>query len=82
MDSFIGQIELVAFSFAPSGWMPCNGQILPINQYQALFALISNAYGGNGQNTFALPNLPPLTPNGPFYLICIQGALPQLEPSE
>jgi microcystin-dependent protein len=47
----------MAFSFAPSGWAQCNGQLLPINQNQALFALLGTMYGGNGQTTFALPDL-------------------------
>ena len=47
----------MAFGFAPKGWAQCNGQILPIAQNQALFSLLGTTYGGNGQTTFALPNL-------------------------
>lgn len=47
---------IVAFNFPPKGWALCNGQFLPINQNQALFALLGTTYGGNGQTTFALPN--------------------------
>jgi microcystin-dependent protein len=54
---FMGEIKLVSFNFAPKGWAECNGQFLPINQNQALFALLGTTYGGNGQTTFALPNL-------------------------
>jgi len=54
---FLGQILLVGFNFAPQGWAFCNGQLLPINQFQALFALLGTTYGGNGQTTFALPDL-------------------------
>ena len=54
---FLGQIETFAFSFAPKGWAQCNGQLLLINQNQALFALLGTMYGGNGQTTFALPDL-------------------------
>lgn len=54
---FVGQIEAFAFNFAPRGWMPCQGQTLPINQYQALFALLGTNFGGNGSTTFALPDL-------------------------
>jgi microcystin-dependent protein len=57
MNQFLGQLALVGFSFAPSGWAFCNGQILPINQNQALFALIGTTFGGNGTQTFALPDL-------------------------
>jgi len=54
---FLTEIRIMSFGFAPKGWALCNGQTLPINQYQALFALIGTTYGGNGQTTFALPNL-------------------------
>ena len=57
VDPFIGEIKLVAFNFAPKGWALCAGQLLPINQNQALFALLGTTYGGNGQTTFALPDL-------------------------
>jgi len=56
-SSFMGEIRLVAFNFAPQGWAQCNGQFLPINQNQALFSLLGTTYGGNGQTTFALPDL-------------------------
>jgi microcystin-dependent protein len=56
-DYFIGEIRLVSFNFAPRNWAQCNGQILPINQNQALFALLGTTFGGNGQTTFALPDL-------------------------
>ena len=59
---FLGEIKLVSFNFAPKGWALCNGQLLPINQNQALFALLGTMYGGNGQTTFALPNLQGRTP--------------------
>jgi microcystin-dependent protein len=53
----MSEIKIVSFNFAPKGWALCNGQLLPINQNQALFALLGTTYGGNGQTTFALPNL-------------------------
>jgi len=53
----MGQIMPVAFNFAPKGWALANGQFLPINQNQALFSLLGTMYGGDGQTTFALPNL-------------------------
>ena len=56
-EPFISEIRLVSFNFAPKGWALCNGQTLPINQNQPLFALLGTTYGGNGQTTFALPNL-------------------------
>ena len=56
-EPFLSEIKLVSFNYAPKGWALCNGQQLPINQNQALFALLGTTYGGNGQTTFALPNL-------------------------
>jgi microcystin-dependent protein len=53
----LGQISIFGFNFAPRGWAFCNGQILPIAQNTALFSLLGTTYGGNGQTTFALPNL-------------------------
>jgi microcystin-dependent protein len=56
-DRYLGQISIFSFQFAPRGYAQCNGQLLPINQNQALFALLGTTYGGNGQTNFALPNL-------------------------
>src|SRR5918997_6296073 len=56
-EPFLGEVRMMSFNFPPKGWAPCNGQLLPINQNQALFALLGTTYGGNGQTTFALPNL-------------------------
>jgi microcystin-dependent protein len=56
-EPFVGEINYVAFNFAPSGWAQCDGQLLPISQYQALFALVGTTYGGNGTTTFALPDM-------------------------
>lgn len=56
-DAFIGEIRSFGFHFAPANWMFCNGQLLGISQYQALFAIIGTTYGGNGTSNFALPNL-------------------------
>lgn len=54
---YMSEIRIMAFNFAPKGWAQCNGQLMPINQNQALFALLGTTYGGNGQTTFALPDL-------------------------
>jgi len=56
-EPFLGELKLISFNFPPKGWTFCNGQFLPINQNQALFSLLGTVYGGNGQTTFALPNL-------------------------
>src|SRR2546429_7957565 len=54
---FLGEIKIISWNFPPKGWAFCNGQFLPINQNQALFSILGTTYGGNGQTTFALPNL-------------------------
>jgi microcystin-dependent protein len=54
---FIGEIRMFAGNFAPAGWMFCDGQLLPISENDALFTLIGTTYGGDGEETFALPNL-------------------------
>ena len=56
-EPFLSEIRIFSFNFPPKGWAFCNGQFLPINQNQPLFALLGTTFGGNGQTTFALPNL-------------------------
>ena len=56
-EAFLGEIRMFSFNFVPKGWAACNGQLLPINSNQALFSLLGTYYGGNGQNSFALPDL-------------------------
>ena len=56
-DPFVAEIRIFPFNFAPKGWAWCNGQILPISQNTALFSLLGTTYGGNGQSTFALPDM-------------------------
>lgn len=56
-EPFLSEIRIFSFNFPPKGWAFCNGQLLPINQNQALFSLLGTVYGGNGQTNFALPNL-------------------------
>jgi microcystin-dependent protein len=72
---FLGQIVMAGFNFAPQGTALCNGQILPISQNTALFSLLGTFYGGNGTNTFALPNLQGSVP-------VHQGQSPGLSPYE
>jgi microcystin-dependent protein len=56
-EPFLAEIKIVSFNFAPKGWALCNGQLLPINQNQALFSLLGTTYGGDGRVNFALPDL-------------------------
>ncbi len=61
-EPFYAEIRLFSFNFAPQGWALCNGQLLPINQNQALFALLGTTYGGDGRVNFALPDFRGRTP--------------------
>jgi microcystin-dependent protein len=61
-EPFMSEIRLMSFSFPPRGWALCNGQLLPINQNQALFSLLGTTYGGDGRVNFALPNFQGRTP--------------------
>jgi microcystin-dependent protein len=61
-EPFIGEIKLISFNFPPKGWAFCNGQLLAINQNQALFSILGTTYGGDGRITFALPNLQARSP--------------------
>lgn len=63
-DPYLGEIQLFAFGFPPRGWALCEGQILPINQNQALFSILGTTFGGNGQTTFALPDMRGRNPRG------------------
>ncbi len=57
MDPFIGEVRMMSFAYPPRGWAQCNGQLLPINQNQALFSLLGTNYGGDGITNFAVPDL-------------------------
>lgn len=63
-EPFLGQIQIFPYNFAPRGWAFCQGQILPIAQNTALFSLLGTTFGGNGQTTFALPDLRSRVPVG------------------
>lgn len=61
-EPFLSEVRMMSFGFAPQGWALCNGQLLPINQNQALFALLGTTFGGDGRVNFALPDLRARTP--------------------
>lgn len=80
MEPYLGQLQLFAFNFVPKGWMPCEGQLLSIQQYQALYALLGTTFGGNGTTTFGLPDLRGRAalgagqrPGGAYYQLGQQG---------
>ncbi|MBZ5523041.1 MAG: tail fiber protein [Acidobacteriia bacterium] len=56
-EPYLGEVKIISWNFPPKGWTFCNGQLLPINQNQALFSILGTTYGGDGRQTFALPNL-------------------------
>lgn len=86
MDPFIGEIRIFTGNFAPTGWFLCQGQLLPISAYQALFAIIGTFYGGNGTSNFQLPNLQGrfpigvgMAPSGQIYNIGQIGGVEQVQ---
>ncbi|HXJ92543.1 MAG TPA: tail fiber protein [Terriglobia bacterium] len=79
MEPFLGEIRLFPYNFVPERWRLCDGSLLQIAMYTALFALIGTSFGGDGKTTFALPDLRskvPLTGQG-SYCIALQGVFPQ-----
>jgi microcystin-dependent protein len=79
MEFYLGQVVIFAGNFAPRGWLLCNGQLVQIQQNMALFSILGTTYGGDGQKTFALPNIPAVkAENGAQlnYLICAEGVYP------
>ena len=77
---FIGEIRMFAGNFAPAGWMFCDGQLLPISENETLFVLIGTTYGGDGESTFALPNLQSRIPIhfGAGYVLAEQGGVEEV----
>ncbi len=73
-NPFLGEVETFAFNFCPLGWVVPNGQLMSINQNQALFSLLGTTYGGDGITTFALPTIKPtftISPGSPPLTICM-----------
>jgi microcystin-dependent protein len=79
-DPFIGEIRMFGGNFAPQGWAMCNGALMPISENDALFTLIGTTYGGDGQSTFALPNLQSRVPMhvGPGFALAQMGGEEQV----
>lgn len=84
MDPILGEIRLFGFTFAPQGWMLCEGQLLSISQNTALFSLLGTTYGGDGRTNFALPDLRGRAPiafgQGPGHANYTQGETVELPP--
>jgi microcystin-dependent protein len=82
MEPILGQIQLFPFGFAPRGWAPCEGQIIPVSENQALFALLGDTYGGDGRSNFGIPDLRNAVPivtiyQKMWYCISMDGTFPQ-----
>lgn len=75
MEAYVGEVRWFAFNFAPRGWAPCDGTLLPIMQNQVLFAVIGTTFGGDGRTTFALPKIAPSDGLNP--LIAVNGVFPE-----
>jgi microcystin-dependent protein len=78
-DIFLGEVRAMPFGFAPRGWAPCEGQLVPIARNRALFTLIQATYGGDGRSNFGLPKLAPLAAKTGTLQYCIatEGTWPQ-----
>jgi len=79
-DSYVGTVSQFAGSFVPRHWAPCNGQLMSIRNYTALYSIVGTIYGGDGVNTFALPDMNDRTSqyqDKPIWHICIEGTFPQ-----
>jgi microcystin-dependent protein len=76
MEFYIGQILLLPYNFTPVQLAPCDGQLLQITQNTALFSLLGTNFGGDGAQTFALPNYQGLAPKGSQYFIVVNGIYP------
>ena len=82
-EAYLGEVRPFSFDFQPEGWVPCNGQVLPISGNTALYALLGNRYGGDGKANFALPKIPPLpsaSGQGLGYYISMRGTFPPRGP--
>lgn len=80
MEGTVGEVKLFASRLTPRGWLRCDGQEFAIEQFNELYALIGNDYGGNARNTFKLPKIPPITSEGGtelHYIICFAGSFPR-----
>ena len=79
-DPYIGEVRAFSFNYQPTGWLPCDGRLMPIMDNQALFSLIGPTFGGDGVSTFALPRIAPLATEesgaGLGYCIAVTGLVP------
>ena len=78
-EAFTGQVEFFPNNAAPQKWAPCDGKLMNLMEHIELFSVLGTRYGGDEvyAKTFGLPKLPPLTPQGPFPYICLEGVFPQ-----
>ncbi len=76
MEAFVGMIALFPYDFVPEGWIACDGSLVSVNTYQALYSLLGNRFGGEAPRTFGVPNLLPVQPAGCRYAIAANGIYP------
>ena len=76
---YIGEVTVFAFDFAPAGWITCEGQLLPIAEYTELFSLIRTTFGGDGVETFGVPDFSSLTEEGGQYCMSLFGTVPNVK---
>lgn len=79
INPYIGEVSVFAFGFAPSGWIACQGQLLPIAEYTELFSLIRTTFGGDGVSTFGVPDFSDLTDEGGQYCMSLFGIVPNVK---
>ena len=76
INPYIAEVTAFAFNWAPVDWLHCKGQLVSVQQYTPLFAVIGNFFGGDGRTTFGLPNFPPITTGGGSFCIATAGTAP------
>lgn len=76
MHLYLGEIRTYSFSFAPPHFVPCDGRLLNVYEYELLYSLLETTFGGDGVETFGVPNIPPMSENGPYFYICWAGTFP------
>jgi microcystin-dependent protein len=77
MDVFLSQIQVFPLTWPPVNWHICDGSLLAIRDYTALYSLLGNTFGGDGSTTFGLPDYRKISPTGSLYFICVNGQYPE-----
>ena len=78
-DPYLGEIRMLVCNHAPTDFIPCDGRTLRLIQHTALYSLLGDRFGGDGRNSFAIPNIAPLSDVGPYFYIAYRGQFPMRE---